>query len=92
MRQIQFTSAYKPGDDIYYDVSIQNAESGAGDWFSTVTMNGVNSTEGSYSTQFVANCSVLHNDTIRVWLHCLFGSNSNSSTKLCFTVMAWKGL
>lgn len=88
--QFSRTGSYSSGGDYMLDISIPSGSTGSGTWYPCVSMVGVNSTTGDYSTQFVTNASMKNSTTIRVWFHCLFGSNSSSSIKLYCTVIAIK--
>ena len=83
-------TSYSAGEDYMLDISITAASFGRGKWYATASPCGVNGSTGDWSTQFTVTCSILNESTIRVWFHCLNGSNSSSSTKLYCNVVAIK--
>lgn len=83
-------TSFSAGEDYMLDISITAASFGRGKWYATASPCGVNGSTGDWSTQFTVTCSILNESTIRVWFHCLNGSNSSSSTKLYCNVVAIK--
>ena len=83
-------TSYSAGGDYMLDISIKGASFGGGNWYATASPCGVNGSTGDWSTQFTVTCSILNSSTIRVWFHCLNGSNSNSSTNIYCNVVAIK--
>lgn len=83
-------TSYSTGGDYMLDISITGASFGSGNWYATASMAGVNDKTGSWSTQFTVSCSIYNSSTIRVWFHCISGSNSSSTAKLYCNVVAIK--